>query len=178
MISHLKAEYSDIKIYPIFFDKYYAVKLEKKAIKAESLYIQETEELTALLEDRSQQCVVFFNLFNGLQVGDDRNYNGVISYATLLNFYENVMPTANIYGGLIEDTPRKQDILQYLSLFHFWRYEAVGRKDKPISFKLDPYENLIGDYSVGKLSLQDHGGGKGQFNFLAFLTEVKRFLVD
>ncbi|MCT7948744.1 hypothetical protein NG798_02980 [Ancylothrix sp. C2] len=174
VIKNLKGSYEDIKIYPMFFDKYYAVNLQN--LKAQSLYIQDTSELTALLDDRNQQCVVFFNLFNGISVGNDRNYNGVISYATLLNFYGEIMPTANIYEGLISDTPLKEDILQYLSLFHFSRYEATARRDQPINFKLDPYQNLIGDFSVGAFSSYEHMTGKGTFNSLAFLTRVKSCL--
>ncbi|NEO77368.1 hypothetical protein [Moorena sp. SIO4G3] len=171
VIRALKGEHKDIKIYPMFFDKYYVVKLKK--IGASSLYIQDTEQLTTLVEDESKQSVVFFNLFNGIEVpGEQRNYNGVISYATLLNIYKGILDDQDIRNGLMYDTPLKQDIVQYLSLFHFWRYQ----KAREISFKLDPYENLIGDYSVGALSLFDHMRGKGKFNSLAFLTEVRNIL--
>ncbi|NEQ10797.1 MAG: hypothetical protein F6K37_34225 [Moorea sp. SIO4E2] len=171
VIRALKGEHGDIKIYPMFFDKYYVVKLEK--IRASSLYIQDTAELTTLVADKSKQSVVFFNLFNGIEVpGEQRNYNGVISYATLLNIYEGILDDEDIRHGLISNTPLKQDIVQYLSLFHFWRYQ----KAREISFKLDPYENLIGDYSVGALSLFNHMRGQGNFNCLAFLTEVRNIL--
>ncbi|PSB03297.1 hypothetical protein C7B69_26455, partial [filamentous cyanobacterium Phorm 46] len=53
--------------------------------------------------------------------------------------------------------------------------KATG-KNAQISFKLDPYENLIGDQSVGKLSLYKHMGGVAEFNALAFLTKVKEVL--
>ncbi len=175
VMSTLKQAYKDIKIYPIFFDKYYAVKIST-ASKASSLYIQETLELTTLVEDPSKKCVVFFNLFNGMSVGNknERNYNGVISYATLLgDFYQNILEDEDIRKGLISDTSLKHDILQSLTLFHFSRYE---RNQQKINLKLDPYENLIGDDSVGKLSLIDHMSGWGQFNLLAFLTEVRRVL--
>ncbi|AOY82263.1 hypothetical protein BJP36_22505 [Moorena producens JHB] len=171
VIRALKGEHKDIKIYPIFFDKYYVVKLKK--IGASSLYIQDTEKLTKLMAEESKQSVVFFNLFNGIEVpGEQRNYNGVISYATLLNIYEGILDDQDIRNGLMYDTPLKQDIVQYLSLFHFWRYQ----KAREISFKLDPYENLIGDYSVGALSLFNHMRGQGNFNCLAFLTEVRNIL--
>lgn len=171
VIRALKGEHKDIKIYPIFFDKYYVVKL--KNIGSSSLYIQDTAELTALVEDESKQSVVFFNLFNGIEVpGEQRNYNGVISYATLLNIYKGILDDQDIRNGLMYDTPLKQDIVQYLSLFHFWRYQ----KAREISFKLDPYDNLIGDYSVGALSLFNHMRGNGKFNCLAFLTEVRNIL--
>ncbi len=173
IIRHLKADYDDIKIYPMFFDKYYVVKLDKQ-VGGSSLYIQDTTELTSLVEDPSKQSVVFFNLFNGLVVGntDDRNYNGVISYATLLNIYDGILDDQDIREGLLYEGSLKNDILQYLTLFHFSRYE----KAKDIALKLDPYENLIGENSVGNLSLFNHMGGKGSFNSLAFLTEVKKIL--
>jgi hypothetical protein len=172
VISALKAEHDDIKIYPMFFDKYYVVKLEKLGVS--SLYIQDTMELTSIVEDPSKQSVVFFNLFNGMKVGldEERNYRGVISYATLLNIYQGILDDEDIRTGLIYNTPLKKDILQYLTLFHFSRYE----KAKEISLKLDPYENLIGDDSVGKLSLFSHMRGRGNFNSLAFLTEVRKVL--
>jgi len=179
VIIGLKAEYHDIKIYPMFFDKYYAVKLEDKdkdkGIEPSSLYIQDTVELTNLLEDPSKKSVVFFNLFNGMKVGKDeeRYYRGVISYATLLNIYQGILDDEDIHKGLIFDGSLKDDILQYLTLFHFSRYQKA---DKKIHIKLDPYENLIGDKSVGKLSLLNHIRGKGEFNSLAFLTLVRTIL--
>ena len=177
VIKYFKENYNDIKIYPMFFDKYYAVKLSEIA-GANSLYIQDTMELTALVEDPSKRSVVFFNLFNGLVVGSEteRNYRGVISYATLLNIYKNILDEEDIRQGLISDTQLKNDILQYLTLFHFSRYEKAPGKTGKISFKLDPYENLIGDKSVGTLSLYNHMGGKAEFNALAFLTKVKEVL--
>lgn len=173
VIRHFKAGCNDIKIYPMFFDKYYVIKLNKQ-LGVNSLYIQDTGELTNLVEDPSKQSVVFFNLFNGLVVGkaEERNYNGVISYATLLNIYDGILDDQDIRKGLLYDGSLKNDILQYLTLFHFSRYE----KAKDIALKLDPYENLIGENSVGNLSLFNHMGGKGSFNSLAFLTEVKKIL--
>lgn len=173
VIRGLKSEYHDLKIYPMFFDKYYAVRLED--IAASSLYIQDTVELTNLLEDPSKKSVVFFNLFNGMKVGkeEERYYRGVISYATLLNNYKGILDDEDIHKGLIFDGSLKDDILQYLTLFHFSRYQKA---DKQIHIKLDPYDNLIGDKSVGKLSLLNHFKGKGEFNSLAFLTLVRKVL--
>ena len=177
VIRYFKKNHNDIKIYPMFFDKYYAVNLSEK-LGVNSLYIQDTLELTALVKDPSKRSIVFFNLFNGLVVGSEaeRNYRGVISYATLFNIYKDILDDRHIYQGLIDDTQLKNDILQYLTLFHFSRYEKEAGKNARISFKLDPYENLIGDQSVGKLSLYKHMGGIAEFNALAFLTRVKEVL--
>jgi len=177
VIRYFKENYNDMKIYPMFFDKYYAVKLSER-LGVNSLYIQDTMELTALVKDPSKRSVVFFNLFNGLIVGSEaeRNYRGVISYATLLNIYKDILDDEHIYQGLISDTQLKNDILQYLTLFHFSRYEKESGRTGKISLKLDPYENLIGDQSVGKLSLYKHMGGTAEFNALAFLTKVKEVL--
>ncbi|WP_375495535.1 hypothetical protein [uncultured Nostoc sp.] len=173
VIRSLKAQREDIKIYPMFFDKYYAVMLEPNA--ATSLYIQDTTELTTLVEDPSKQSVVFFNLFNGMIVGkqEERHYRGVISYATLLNIYKDILDDEDIRKGLIYNGSLKKDILQYLTFFHFSRYQKA---DKKIHIKLDPYENLIGDKSVGKLSLFNQMRGKSEFNSLAFLTLVRNVL--
>lgn len=138
VLKALKGDKYDIKIYPVFFDKYYVINLGRTV---SSLYIQDTLELTGLVEDPSKKAVVFFNLFNGIKVGqeDERYYNGVISYATLLNIYDEILDDEDIRRGLIYDrdnNPLKNDILQYLTLFHFSRYEAVPVPDtrcSPIS---------------------------------------------
>lgn len=173
LIHCLRDNNPEILIYPMFFDKYYV--RSSMSLKPKSLYVQDIRELTQLVDDPSQQSVVFFNLFNGLKVGntDDRFYNGVISYATLLNTYKGILENEVMYQGLLHEGDLKHDILQYLTLFHFSRYEAT----RNISLKLDPYQNIIGDYSVGKLSLFKHINGKSDFNSLAFLTEVKKALI-
>ncbi|MGK7954058.1 MAG: hypothetical protein AB4063_02130, partial [Crocosphaera sp.] len=139
IIKAMKQGQKNAKIYPVFYDKYYVNRL--KSIKNNSLYIQDTTQLTNIAEDSSQEAVVFFNLFNGLSVGE-RIYHGVISYSTLLGkFYPGVMDDADIREALILDSHLKNDILQYLTFFHFSRFE----KQRNVSLKLDPYENIIGD---------------------------------
>lgn len=85
LIKTLKGERQDIRIYPVFFDKYYV--RSPLGHKGESFYIQDTTELESLSKDPSQQAVMFFNLFNGIKVeqGEKNFYNGVISYSTLLS---------------------------------------------------------------------------------------------
>jgi hypothetical protein len=174
LIRELKGEREDIKIYPVFFDKYYVRKLKDPGVI--SLYVSNTEQLTSLSSDPQQQAVVFFNLFNGITVGnkEERFYNGVVSYATLVNIYEGILDDMDIRRGLLEDTPLKADLLQYLTLFHFSRFE----RNSNISLKLDPYENIIGDDSFGKLSIFNHMRGEIEFNALAFMTEVKKALIE
>jgi hypothetical protein len=173
VIRNLKGNREDLKIYPVFFDKYYVVSLQK--ISRKSLYIQDAEELTNVVNDPTKQIAVFFNLFNGIKVGndDDRYYNGVMSYSTLLNVYDQkLLDTDDIFAGLINnDSERglKNEILQLLTLFHFSRYEADNRD---IQLKLDPYQNIIGDQSIGALSIFPHAQPKIEFNCLAFLNEV------
>lgn len=175
IINALGKNHGDIKIYPVFFDKYYVRKV-KDMKQQQSLYVQDTAELTRLSQDPQQQAVVFFNLFNGISVGkdkDDRFYNGVMSYSTLLGkFYPGVLDDQNIRQDLIYQSPLKNDILQYLTLFHFSRFE----KTQNMCIKLDPYDNLIGDDSVGALSVFPQMSPKVDFNSLAFLTEVKKVL--
>ncbi|WP_168504065.1 hypothetical protein [Anabaena sp. UHCC 0187] len=171
VITALKKERHDIKIYPMFFEKYYAVKLT--SFTSTSLYIQDTIELTELAEDPNKQSVVFFNLFNGIALSKENNYNGVMSYATLLNIYDGILDDEDIRKGLISNqSDLKNEILQCLTLFHFSRYE----KSRDIQLKLDPYQNLIGDESVSQLALFKHSRVKADFNSLAFLTYIKEIL--
>lgn len=172
LIQTLKGERQDIRIYPVFFDKYY-VRSPKKH-EGESFYIQDTTDLENLSKDPSQQAVMFFNLFNGIKVEQDEKnfYNGVISYSTLLNIYEGILDDRDIRQGLMYDGEIKDTLLHYLTIFHFSRYEARQK----ISLKLDPYAHIIGDDSVGTLSVFNHGGGSAEFNSLAFLNKVREVL--
>lgn len=171
IIKAMKQGKKNIKIYPAFFDKYYVRRL--KGINTNSLYIQDTRQLTHIAADSRQEAVMFFNLFNGISVGNDRFYHGVISYSTLLGqYYTNVMDDADIRQALVLDTPLKNDILQYLKFFHFSRYEKQGE----INLKLDPYQNIIGDEAIGALSIFPHVTEKINFNGLAFLTEVSKIV--
>ena len=172
LIQTLKGDRQDIKIYPVFFDKYYV--RSPKEHKGESFYIQDTTELESLSKDPSQQAVMFFNLFNGITVeqGEKNFYNGVISYSTLLNIYEGILDDQDIRQGLMYDGEIKDTLLHYLTIFHFSRYEARQQ----ISLKLDPYAHIIGDDSVGNLSIFSHAGGNAEFNSLAFLNKVREVL--
>jgi hypothetical protein len=179
IIRALNAGKPDLKLYPVFFDKYYVVRLEKLASNA--LYIQDTLELSQLIEDPARQAVVFFNLFNGITVsspGDssEKYYNGVISYATLLNVYRHILDEQDLRQALLsqDDTPGalKSNLLQYLTLLHFSRYQAAFR----LSFKLDPYQGIVGDDSVGALAIFPGASSGVSFNALAFLVEVRRAL--
>ncbi|MCW6053091.1 hypothetical protein K4039_24210 [Lyngbya sp. CCAP 1446/10] len=173
LLRTLKGERRDIKIYPMFFDKYYVRSFLGDKVK--SFYIQDAMELESLFADTSQQAVMFFNLFNGIKVkqsGQKNFYNGVISYSTLLNIYQGILDDQDIREGLIYDTPIKNTLLHYLTIFHFYRYEA----SRNISLKLDPYERIIGDKSVGALSIFSHADGRAEFNSLAFLNKVREVL--
>jgi hypothetical protein len=173
LITALMQNHPDLKIYPIFFDKYYVCKLGGPKVNA--FVVQDTQQLTSLAQDPRQQAVVFLNLFNGISVGrpEDRFYNGVISYSTLLgDFYPQVMDDQSIRQDLIYDTPLKRDILQYLTLFHFSRFDRKSDQ----TLKLDPYETIIGEQSIGALSIFEQMTPRVEFNALAFLTEVKKVL--
>ena len=173
LLRTLKGERRDIKIYPIFFDKYYVRSF--LGDRGKSFYIQDAMELSSLFADTSQQAVMFFNLFNGIKVkqpGEKNFYNGVISYSTLLNIYQGILDDRDIREGLIYDGAIKDTLLHYLTIFHFARYEARHN----ISLKLDPYERIIGDDSVGALSIFSHARGSADFNSLAFLNKVREVL--
>jgi hypothetical protein len=172
IIKELKHNKPDLKIYPVFFDKYYVVRLTDP--KTSSLYIHDIHELSQLVQDPAKHSVIFFNLFNGRVVGsqEERQYNGVVSYSTLLNMYKNILDDQEIREGLIVSGPLRESILQYLLLLHFARFE--GSRD--ITLKLDPYQNIIGTEAVGTLGIFPHIAGQAKFNALAFLTEVRRVL--
>jgi hypothetical protein len=178
IIESLKQGLPDLHIYPVYCDKFYVVKISGKA--TESLYVDDTNELRSLVNDPNRSSVVFFNLLNGIIVGDkekmQRLYNGVVSYATLINVYDDPIYDQDIRNHLLDSSQPgsfKKEILDFLMLLHFARYE---RNQTKISFKLDPYDNIIGSDSVGTLGTIDHMESRVNFNMLAFLTEVRSIL--
>lgn len=176
IIESLKGGHSDLHIYPVYCDRFYVVKINGKIV--ESLYVDDTSELRSLLNDPNRNAVVFFNLLNGLVVGreQDRLYNGVVSYATLINVYDDPIYDQDIRNHLLDGSQAgslKNDILDFLTLLHFARYE---REAHTISMKLDPYDGIIGSDSVGTLSLIDHMEKGTSFNMLGFLAEVRNVL--
>lgn len=181
VIDVLRSGRPDLKLYPVFFDMYPVVRRHRA--QPQSLYIQDTWELTQLMEDPSKRMVMFFNLFNGKVVEekgdpDSRFYNGVIAYSTLLNMYDGVLDDRDTYVGLLNDAgpgSLKDALLTYLTLFHFARYEGAA-KGGGIVLKLDPYQHLIGDDSVGHRAMMRHMVGSTEFNLLAFLTEVRKVI--
>lgn len=185
IIKSLKNNRPDLQIYPAFYDKYSVLKLPSYPTTnpAQSLFIQDTQELTSIVEDRSKNrtAVVFFNLFNGIEVqtqDDSHYYNSVVSYSTWLNMYNDpLLEDKDIRLNLIYSGPIKDEILHFLTLLHFSRYEAAQLGSKNISFKLEPYDNIIGsDDAVGKLAIYRHMRGGAQFNSLAFLTLVRKII--
>jgi len=172
----IKGDKLDLNIYPIFFDKY-PIKKKKPVESSISLYIKDTPQINNMDDDHGKKTVVFLNLFNGISVGNEheRLYNSVISYSTLLNSFQEILDEQSIRSGLINDSDNNQvktDILNYLILVHYVRYE---RDSKP-NIKLDPYEEIIGEESVGSHSIFLHTDGRTSFNSLAYLTEIKNIL--
>ena len=176
MIKYIYQDYKDLFLYPVFFDQYYANKLDSKF--TESLSLQDSRQLQELFNDPNQKSVVFFNLCNGIKVKDDNVYNGVISYSTLVGVYKDLLDDQGIRQNLIYNEGRKNDLLQYLTLLHFSRYEKTANKNSQHSLKLNPYQNITSDDSASKLSIFKHPQGKADFNLLAFLTEVRRVLTQ
>ncbi len=173
LIKYLYTNNPNVKLYPLFFDQYYVRKVNN--FKGQSLSVQNTKELIRISNDPNQETVVFFNLFNGVTVDKKEDkYNGVLSYSTLVGVYQDIMEDQHINENLLYDSQMKKDILKYLTLFHFYRYEKSG---KNITLKLDPYQGIIGDDSVGKKSLFHHKNQKADFNILAFLTEVRNAIL-
>jgi hypothetical protein len=178
IIQSLKEGQPDLHIYPVYCDKFYVVKIMGNVI--ESLYVDDTSELRNLHNDPNRSSIVFFNLLNGIIVGGkdkmQRLYNGVVSYATLINVYDDPIYDQDIRNHLLDSSQPgslKKDLLDFLMLLHFARYE---RNETSISFKLDPYDMIIGSDSVGTLGTIDHMEAGVHFNMLAFLTEVRSVL--
>lgn len=180
IITRCLQEKPGLHIYPVFRDQYHAMKLAHD-LGADTLYIQDLAELTQVVDDRSQaqQMVVFLNLFSGhanvaSRDGADK-YNGVVSYATLLNIYGGVLNERDLRAALIHDEGGrnllKNLLVLYLTLFHLSRYEK--QEKGPIAIKLNPYESIIGDESVGAAAAQLHASRFIRFNFLTFLTMVR-----
>lgn len=169
IIQALKHGQQDLHIYPVYCDKFYIVKIVGAI--TESLYVDDTRELRHLVSDPNRSSVVFFNLLNGIIVGGkqerlQRLYNGVVSYATLINVYDDPIYDQDIRNHLLDGSQAgslKKDILDFLTLLHFARYE---REANIINLKLDPYENIIGSDSVGTLGIIDHLEADIRFNML------------
>ncbi|MBA3533384.1 MAG: hypothetical protein H0T73_15800, partial [Ardenticatenales bacterium] len=164
----------DLVVYPLFFDSYAAAKLNNYKQAADSMYIYDPRELARVAQDPNQQSVVVFNLFNGRDwaVKGEGFYNRVVSYSTLLNMYADVQEDNAIREGLLKDGALKHDILTYLTLFHFSRYEAAPTRKRSIAIKLDPYAGLIGNDALGKQATFPHMTGNTEWSLLAFLTAV------
>jgi hypothetical protein len=192
IIQAMRSVDSSIKIYPAFCDKYYVInrklaqaqpqRSQAKAnlLRADSLYIDDIGELTAVSNDPSRRSQIFLNLFNGIKVNPNAIYNGVMSYATLINVYDND-PTYDqyIWNDLLNTSipnSLKTEILDFLTLLHFSRYEKASQRENPIGFKLDPYTDIIGDTSVGALSVFPNMNSRARFNALAFLTVVRAIM--
>lgn len=179
VITYLKQGKTDIKLYPVFMDTYPAINFTPGK-KVDSFYIPDIEELAKLSLDKSQKTRVFLNLFTGKSVEkknistDERRtfFNSVVCYSTLLNIY-NVADTKDIIAGLLDkNSPLQQTILQYITLFHFSRYEVT----RNIAFKLNPYSKLIGDEGIGTVSTFTYTNRNVKFNNLAFLTSIRSAL--
>jgi hypothetical protein len=172
LIKFLVDGLEDLNLYPVFVNEYSVLKSSR--LNADSYRLNHTQQLLNILNDPSQHVVVFFNLFNGITVGDEgRFYNGVVSYSTLINVYPEILDDQDIRQGLIYDGPVKTDILRYLTLFHFFRVER--RQSKP-QLKLNPYQQIMGDEALRKNALFYHMDGNTYFNSLAFLTAVNSIL--
>lgn len=179
VITYLKQGKTDIKLYPVFMDTYPAINLTPGK-KVDSFYIPDIEELAKLSLDKSQKTRVFLNLFTGKSVEKNNIppeqrrtfFNSVVCYSTLLNIY-NVADTKDILAGLLDkNSPLQQTILQYITLFHFSRYEV----NRNITLKLNPYSKLVGDEGIGTVSTFTYTTKNVKFNNLAFLTSIRSAL--
>ncbi len=184
VIQAMRSIDNNLKVYPTFCDKYYVINRKLSSVqrrpllRADSLFIDDISDLTTVSNDPSRRSQIFLNLFNGIRVKPDAIYSGVMSYATLINVYEND-PTYDqyIWSDLLNTSvpnSMKTEIIDFITLLHFSRYEKAGQQNSPVGFKLDPYTDIIGDSSVGACSIfPNMNDGRARFNALAFLTVVR-----
>lgn len=174
--------FPDLMLYPVYNDRYYVTKVQASA-GAESLFIDDTSELRTLMTDPNKSSVVFWNVLNGILIqprGNEkghRYYNGVVSYATLINMYDNPLYDQAIRNNLLDGSQPgslRADMLDFLSYLHCVRYER--REQRGIQFKLDPYDGIIGFDSVGSRALLPSMDSRVRFNALAFLALVRGVL--
>lgn len=184
IIQAMRSIDKSIKVYPTFCDKYSVINRKLASaqkgplLRADSLYIDDISDLTTVSNDPSRRSQIFLNLFNGIRVSPNAIYSGVMSYATLINVYAND-PTYDqyIWSDLLNSSvpnSMKAEILDFITLLHFSRYEKAGQQKHPIGFKLDPYTDIIGDSSVGARAIfPNMNDGRARFNALAFLSVVR-----
>jgi hypothetical protein len=174
--------FPDVMLYPMFCDCYPTIKVNKKAT-TESLYVDDTSELRTLMTDPSKSSVVFFNVMNGMHVPLDRRskrhnyYHGVVSYATLINMYDNPLYDQAIRNNLLDGSQPgslRPDLLDTLAYIHGVRYER--REKNGVQLKLDPYTSIIGVNSVGMRALMPSMDFRVRSNTLALLTLVRGML--
>lgn len=179
IIKFLKAIADDLVIYPVLYDSYSALRSDGK-MNEETLYVQDVRQLSNLFNDPNRSQVVFFNLFTGKTIERERTfYNTVTTYSTLLNAHPgDAIDVNKVMDGLIKEGQLKTDIMFYLTLFHYSRYEKKPGKREQLLPKLDPLKDIIGDNAIGRSSAKSrHCIPSVQMNYLAFLTEVYNALL-
>jgi hypothetical protein len=171
--------FPEIKLYPMFCDRYYVAKVSNTAMP-ESLYVDDTRELQTLITDPNKSTVMFFNVMNGIQIrptkGEKghRYYYGVVSYATLINMYANPLYDQAIRNNLLDSSQPgslHKDMLDFLAYVHGVRYER--REKRGVQLKLDPYEACLGFDSVGTRAIIPSLDFRVRTNMLAFLTLIR-----
>ena len=173
IIKFLKDIADDLVIYPVLYDSYSALGYDNQ-INAETLYVQDVRQLSNVFNDPNRSQVVFFNLFTGKKINPETFYNRVTTYSTLLNAHPgDAIDVNKVMDGLIKEGQLKNDIMFYLTLFHYSKYEKQKTKREQLLTKLDPLNDIIGDNSIGRSSAKSqHCIPSVQMNYLAFLTEV------
>jgi hypothetical protein len=174
IIKFLKDIADDLVIYPVLYDSYSALRSDSR-INEETLYVQDVRQLSNVFNDPNRSQVVFFNLFTGKTVERERTfYNTVTTYSTLLNTHPgDIIDVNKVMDGLVEEGQLKNDIIFYLTLLHYSKYEKNQTKKEKSFLKLDPLNDIIGDNAIGRSSAKSQHCIPGvQMNYLAFLTEV------
>ncbi|KYC44090.1 hypothetical protein WA1_02825 [Scytonema hofmannii PCC 7110] len=180
LIKFLKDIADDLIIYPVLYDSYSALSIDDKT-QEETLYIQDVRQLSNLFNDPNRSQVIFFNLLTVNTIEKARTfYNTATTYSTLLNAHPgDALDMTKVMNGLIKECQLKNDIMLYLTLFHYSRYEKKQSKLEKLLPKLDPLNDIIGDNAIGRLSARGKHCIPGlQMNYLAWLTEVNNALID
>ncbi len=164
-----------LMVYPLYYERFTAVDYKSSKSLEEALYVSSTQDINKNLP----AVAGVLNLYSGRMVGREthsKHYRSVILYSTLCNIYNNPQFNRAVEHGLIDDTPLKKGIMEFIILLHYTRYEANSK----ISIKINPYARLMGDEGVATRSVLKFEMKKEHFNMrfncLAYLTAIKKVL--
>jgi len=163
----MKHDTSGIKALPVVF---YPIAKEPNAtnrkFKAPPIYDEYFKD-KSIIAIYYKSKTVREEIFLNSQSPEARIYRQVFTLLTYL-----CISVCREAVSLDKNSLLQQTILQYITLFHYSRYEVNWN----IAFKLNPYSKLIGEYGIGTVSTYSYSNRNIKFNNLAYLTEIRSVL--